>query len=466
MKVSLKINNNDWHHIAVFLFNNDTKRVIENNNRKLKTAFDKSHKPIVIDNKLKTELIQNFKLLLTSNNPSMIRFFDSKKKARLLAILLLTDEELADIDLMYSAPTIVNIFGKYPSIRLAPYILKILVKNYRSDNYDMYFDLLKNIVEEYKGNSLSILRIKNNIFLFHHEYGTTIATNLCIKLQISLIKFIQSIGLSDNLNSKYTASLLIELTKYHYDQNSLEDHFYEFMDFGNNYVEHDSIKLFYSYLVVYIDENKLVDEKDSVYKKAVDKVGDPVNASNWYLSNASNEKNDLLLKARRALNLWLNQFLLELFFDKLTFDSIRKNFWLRYKDLIPDIKIAVPYHIKRRLNLDKELDGFMKGRIKILQNGSGDESILLMKTKTHLLVESTVIGTAFYSYKLKGLNCPNTDWQYVNKSDLINTKMPTLFRNQYYTIYDIESEGRRAHVPSDSWPDLLGFWIDKYGGIN
>lgn len=466
MRVTLKINGNDWRHIAVYLFNNDTKRVIENNNRKLKTAFDKSHKPIVINNKLKIEIIQNFKLLISSNNPSVLRYFDSKKKARLLASLLLTEEELSDVDLMQCSPIVVSIFAKYPSKRLAPYILKILLKNYRSDNYSMYFDLLKDIVEEYNGNSLSILRIKKNIFLFHHDFGTTLATNICVKLQESLIKFIHSIGLSDNLNSRYTASLLLELTKHHYDQSSLEEHLDELMDFANNFVEHNSVKIFYSYLVVYIDDKNIIAKKEIVYKSAIDKVGDPVNDSNWYLPNTSREISDLLMNARRVLNLWLNQFLLELFFDNLTFDSIRKEFWLNYKDVIPNIKIAVPYHVKRRLSLDKELNDFMKGRIKTLQNGSGDESILLMKTKTHLFVESTVIGTAFYAYKLESLNCPNTDWQYVNKHDLINTQMPTLFRNQSYSIYQIKYEGRRSHVPSDSWPDLLGFWIDKYGGVN
>lgn len=170
---------------------------------------------------------------------------------------------------------------------------------------------------------------------------------------------------------------------------------------------------------------------------------------------------------------WLYGKLIRNFFDKIAFDKTRATFW-ENQPCIEDITILVPDRTKEKFFYDGIIPlSFIQKKVKV-NYLSSNNSAILMQTKTHLLVDFSEAGNAFYAYLLSSKYSPHK----LVRPTLEDLKSPelryknaiTVASSQYdpYSEYDPVSgnlyitspEGRAFH--QGEWQPKFKYWLNKY----
>jgi hypothetical protein len=455
MIVEFQTNKNVLVREANHILSNDTLNTIKRNTRTLKDSFDTPHIKMEVDPQLRQEIIDHFWGFMASDLQAKL-FFNSGRNVRRFLSLVTTEEQAFQIQVIANWDFTYTIIRRFKSLRQIPFIFNLLVEHFNTEYANNLFSYIRELLVDFNPNFISLQKYNKYIDLFDPGTGIAKSTDVVLNSEVPIIPFLDEIGLRHHLSSSYVSIFIISLLEEIRQTDKLLSYFDEIKDFANAHSKRDLKKIIYARLIEKIESNHLTDKKAEIKNEAIKNVGDPAIDSNWRILSYPMYE-DEVKNGKRILNIWLNEYLIELFFGKIVMDRDRKNFWLEYKDKIPSIKICIPYHLKIRLSRDENLSSFLKGRIHTLNGGNGDESILLMQSKKYLFVESTVIGTAFYAYLLNGAHCPNIDTPYIYKSSLIKPVLPWLFRRSGYIMNNVKTEGRVAHIPP--WQDFFHLWI-------
>lgn len=236
-------------------------------------------------------------------------------------------------------------------------------------------------------------------------------------------------------------------------------------DLLENREDPDVKKSIVAYLTVTQGKNSksIEDEKNAIIKLAYELVGDPIDRRKWYLTDKYEEYRGRVDKAIEIINGWINEDVMELFYDSLSMDRDRKEFWRGYLKKIPFVKIVIGKSFLRRLE-SKYSDKMDFEAIKSRCIISGDEgNAILFQTDTHLLVEFPVTGNAFYTFNKNHAHFKYFDEKTIRSTKrLKDTSLPAINGKRN------ASQGRFIHRNtsySNGWHNDIKRWIDTNIGV-
>lgn len=154
--------------------------------------------------------------------------------------------------------------------------------------------------------------------------------------------------------------------------------------------------ILFSQIIVKLDSTKLTfHEKNYLLDIAIKNIGSPRNKSLWDNYYLFNDYSDVTKKASLVLQKWSREKLAIQFFESMSFDKTRKDFWLSYIDVIDDLKIAIT---DKDLSLHNELLEITKKLPEMFIKANYGISAILMRYKDNLIVEFSKTSNALYFY--------------------------------------------------------------------
>ena len=237
----------------------------------------------------------------------------------------------------------------------------------------------------------------------------------------------------------------------------------EVLDFLKLHDQPQAHKFSLSRIILKMDEGAPGEYRDLVQDYAFKHIGDPSQDHKWQpWTSASDADKKKLKEAQVALNTWIVQRFIAVFFDKVAMDRDRRDFWMDYAPHITRFKVLSDPATRYKLQADERLRPYIKSRFGRLQDGNG-LSALMMQIKNRLVVEFSHNGNACYVYKTENKKCPKFSRQYYVISDLKYPNTNLLFRSSGYYIYSEREEGRLLHY--DGWEDRLATWFTRHLGL-
>jgi len=257
-------------------------------------------------------------------------------------------------------------------------------------------------------------------------------------------------------------------------------------------LSHPNFQVFLDDIIAFLKKHQLRDTKKKCLEKIInhihrtagsedmqmqlvnfcfEEIGDPGNESAWYPWQGANENDRANLeKARKILLRWLAGKFLYIFFEQITFDTDRQDYWRKYLDYVIDFKIYSSYSEKEKLrnkNRFSDVDPkVINSKIGILIDG-GSTSAFVMKVKNnnivYTIVEFSQTGGACYLYKDINEIAPKLSKQRVRRSHLgheENREMAVKVINSAANLFEFQDEGRVFH--SEGWQKKLDAWINRY----
>lgn len=210
-------------------------------------------------------------------------------------------------------------------------------------------------------------------------------------------------------------------------------------------------------IIINNHRNGLVSKE--LIKLAIETIGDPFNESRWAIfPGATREEENNLLTSRRVLITIISNDFLNIFFNELTYDGRRLNFWLGRTKYIDDFRVFGSFYSKS-IMIGK-IDSDLLDSHFIITSKNQDTCALVMAIRDFAIVEFTDVG-ALYVYqrtndkykKIMGNKCE------IDKMD--DLKMPymrNLIENASGYLYFYE-EGRMVHI--GNWEYRLESWFNK-----
>lgn len=231
-------------------------------------------------------------------------------------------------------------------------------------------------------------------------------------------------------------------------------------DFHCPYTTKKSLPL----IVIYADETIHEHEKDPIYRRTIDLLGDPADESKWTpLPNSDQETIENLQKAREIISTWLTGQFIDIFFDKLArmtnnFDPNRKKFWKLYLSQISYFKIfGSSAHLDLLYN-DERIRKLVPCRFGILDGQQ--ECAFCFTIKDKLFIEFVNKGNALYVYKSNTTYLPKISLERMHVNDL---KSDVLKNDSTLLIVKGKPEGRLLH--HNDWENKLNRWFRNQMGI-
>jgi ferritin len=248
----------------------------------------------------------------------------------------------------------------------------------------------------------------------------------------------------------------------------------EIIDFSKDHYEESFIKYLISFEIFHF-KNRIKNDsvKDMIKNQAVKVIGDPSKVSYWRLpeSEYPKDKIEIVEQARKVLNQWINETLVNLFFSQVVDDRDRRNFWMTYVSNMTTVDIFLSeYQLHSILSDPKVKDG-LQNRFGILNSGGSTSSILIFTIdKYRFVLAGSISGGALYVHPTSSYLYPkveeiSNDWRIaghrlrsLNKQTLIHSELSPLITQDYNTYY-FNEEGRMSH--SGNWQRRLKLWIEN-----
>lgn len=200
----------------------------------------------------------------------------------------------------------------------------------------------------------------------------------------------------------------------------------------------------------------------SLKRLALDHIGDPNDTSRWRQKHTYTQAQSTTInKAQQILNYWITRDFLTIFFERCLNDIRRKRFWLQYANQIQNFNIYTYTDLKRELLKDPRIRG-LDSRIKVF--GTGRISAIVMKTKTHDLVEFSDDGWAFRAYLKNNLNWSRViDTRFIESAEILRSvKLPMAVRRRAGGYYDWKKAGTLHHRDATNvWESTFKVWLEK-----
>lgn len=182
-------------------------------------------------------------------------------------------------------------------------------------------------------------------------------------------------------------------------------------------------------------------------------LGDITLSATWApFVGATQEDVDILLRAKRLINIWFTQKSIETFFEICVQDADRKNFWLRYVDKINAFKIVGSLLVKRNLMSSNKLGGMLMKQFIETNSQVSQTSALVLFINDKMMIEFSDVG-ALYVYELTHSMVGFVKKGNVNSTnDLKEMSIGQLMDHDFYYPY-----GRMTH--RGQWQERLSMWL-------
>lgn len=319
---------------------------------------------------------------------------------------------------------------------------------------------LKRQLLTYNGKREKIKNLAASFKYFERIDSPNLYANDLIKNEIYLNRACQLINQNDNILKYSYFTLLVtayikqvEITGYQIKKYELQS-IYEFLTNHNN-----SATSLYACAKIILS-NLSTSFQEIIKTETLKLIGDPFAKHKWQSTKLNFYESELVEKARKKLNTWINKVFIEVFFEELVSDHRRKRYWLKFVEKIDDIFFCGNrYHHYMLKNIER-ISSELSIRYKLTQRNQNTCAIV-MYSKGFVFVEFTDVG-ALYIYKEKSFNI---DLRNLNSTDDLKLWPVDKYAcrmtgsSAYYNFYSHSPEGRMDH--RGNWEPKFDFWMKK-----
>ena len=216
-------------------------------------------------------------------------------------------------------------------------------------------------------------------------------------------------------------------------------------------------------LILWIDANKTkkIIVKETIKEKSISIIGDPQDSTRWGPWKGITEKENIdLQKAKKILDQWISEYLINIFFERLISDKDRREFWRQYAKNFT-VKILANETDYQSMKKDPRVisKGFTRfGKLK------GIGSVLVMLSEKYVLIEFSTIGNAFYAYRRENLQSYGLKKleELIESDAVASLSVFDIKRTDMQNLH-INEEGRFVHT--SQWQYKLKDWIKTTLGV-
>jgi len=413
------------------------------------------------------EIYRQFLHYYPEGEEALRSVFDTSRKARKLAWALCFWGEEQRVQIARSIPHLkaalhviesrwrwTSLFGVFDA----------LLRSWDNDNTRRIFQqFLSQKLDQYDGSRPRLQTLKQRRAFFLRSDGPT-------RVAVSLLEKSEPIDsawgllrLPDHARRyPYVADLASAYTRNAMRAPSCRDHIRPILRFLSTHDQQSTYKRCLSLMVLRLDREEPVEERENVVEIAFRKIGDPAHAPEWQpWEGATETEEDELESARQTLNNWIAQRFISAFFDKVAMDEDRRSFWLQYAPYVTRFKVFGDGNTRYKLRQDDRIKKYVDQRFDKI---GGSMSALLMQIKDRIIVEFGQVGGACYIYRKGGPNSPSFDRRYTHIRELrLGTDFPLLMRYSGRQYRDVKERGRFLH--QHDWERRLRWWMQRKLGV-
>lgn len=276
--------------------------------------------------------------------------------------------------------------------------------------------------------------------------------------------------------SQYFKLFLIELFENTIKNASItdRDNWQEIINLAKVNFDRNTLKYLISAEIVrFKEEIRGTTLQDVLKNRAFELIGDTGKESNWILplSEYSTQQFQVVQEARKTLNMWVNESLIDLFFSEVVGDLPRKRFWMQYVSLMTTVDIFLSAQKLEDIFQDIRVKNGMEQRFGILSSGGNTSSIIIFTIqKYRFVLAGSLAGGALYVHPNFSELYPNieelrNDWpvlgrriRRLDKNILIHSYLQSLISDSNNYLY-FRDEGRMVHT--GNWQYRLRKWMQN-----
>lgn len=189
-------------------------------------------------------------------------------------------------------------------------------------------------------------------------------------------------------------------------------------------------------------------------------LGDVTLGSTWAPFSGATEKDaQKLRRAKDLVNLWLNQRIIDTFFDICVQDRFRKDFWLNYVDKLSSFRIVGSTVTKRLLQSYPTIESMFDKYFIETDSTTSKTSALVLFIKNKMLVEFSDTGALYAYNKEHQMVRTVLNRKISNTNDLKIPSMGNLITISGWGSYYYDEEGRMTH--QGDWQSRLRGWMQQ-----
>jgi len=320
-------------------------------------------------------------------------------------------------------------------------------------------------LQQYEGRRPRLVRLQENRRALLKSDGPTHVASSLLQEDRPITQIWERLPLPDHTHGyPYVAECVSAYTRNAMRSASYRKYIRPILRFLSEHDRRATYKRCLSRMVLRLDREEPVDERENVLQIAFRKIGDPARAPEWQpWSGASETEKEELHRARQTLNNWIAQRFITTFFDKVAMDEDRRAFWLRYAPHVTRFKVYGDDEAKHKLRKDQRIRKYVDRRFGKI---SGSMNAIIMQIKDCIIVEFGRTGGACYVHRKGSPDCPSFNEQYHRIRDLrLGTSFPLLMRKSQGKYYSVRDEGRFIHSPPDAWQRDLDWWMRQKLGV-
>jgi hypothetical protein len=395
--------------------------------------------------------------------------FDTSRKTRRLAWALCYRGKEQGVTIVHSRShlqTALDLIGHRWRWHSLFGVFDALLKSWNDDSARHTLQqFLSRKLHEYEGRRPRLVRLQEDRGAFLRSDGPTHVATSFLQGGRPITEIWETLPLPDHtLGYPYVAELASAYTRTAMRSTSYREHIRPILRFLSEHDRGVTYKRCLSRIILRLEKDEPVDERENVLQIAFRKIGDPARAPEWQpWSGASEAEREELHSARQTLNNWIAQRFITTFFDKVAMDEDRRAFWLRYAPHVTRFKVYGDDEAKHKLRKDQRIRKYVDRRFGKI---SGSMNAILMQIKDRFVVEFGRKGGACYIHRKGSPSCPSFDASQIHIRDLrIGTSFPLLMRRSKGNFYDVRGEGRFIHNPPDAWQRDLDWWMRQKLGV-
>lgn len=366
------------------------------------------------------------------------------------------------------------------------YALELLRKNWRNlyfnglifyvmntwnfiqeDKRESVCKLIVNKLSDYKDCNKRYIKLRDHANFFD-ENGPIRMVGLLLTRKIKLFDAPTIIGYrQSSLAMSYYSDVIIQYVK--------RERIYEPSDIEEILAVHQldrTKKLLFAEMVENAERVGDPQLQTNVCRLASRYIGDVSLTSSWApFAGATTEDAVKLRKAKQLVNQWFARKVIEVFFEVCVQDPDRKQFWLRYVNMVYDFRIAGSTLVRQSIQRDSRV-GLLFTRYFIETNSRMSQTAaLILSVKDKVIVEFSDLGSVYvYNHKHENIKFLYKGIRSLSSiNDLKAPYLGNLVEQEYYYSYYMD-EGKMRH--SGRWQQRLSGWIsqklskDTVGGVS
>lgn len=168
---------------------------------------------------------------------------------------------------------------------------------------------------------------------------------------------------------------------------------------------------------------------------------------------ATDEQIAKLRRARVLVNQWFVRQVIEVFFEICVQDIDRKNFWLKYCNMVSKFFIAGSASVKRKIQNDERIGAMANSHFISTNSNVIQTAALIMYIKDKVFVEFSDFGSLYvYNQDNSTIKFIEQGRRYISKIDDLKSSWLYTLVETSYGYYHFREEGNMRHA---------GYWQDR-----